>query len=356
MAELARILEAWPVLQGRGPDVWAAFAHALLQKGHPDEAFTLALAAHDHPACGNRDRLVARQILNNGIPGWHWALVRDTARNAAYAAALARVVGPDSLVLDIGAGTGLLSLLALRAGAGRVVACEMNPATAQMAMRIAEVNGVADRLRIVPKKSTDLVLGEDLDRPADVIVSEIVDNTLLGEEVLATHRDAVPRLLRPQGHVIPGRGAVMVALGHDPLLAEKRMGTHEGFDLSPFNVLAPPSHRVTVGLAATRLLSDSAPLFTFSFADPGGWPGRLAEQEVVVQADGVANTILQWIRLDLDDSGAPESVYEVRPEPGRTSCWAAVSWPLSAPLTLTAGQRLRIAGRRTEESLLVWLA
>ncbi|MBN9528692.1 MAG: 50S ribosomal protein L11 methyltransferase [Alphaproteobacteria bacterium] len=354
MTELDRILETWPMLQGKGPGVWASFARVLLDKGKSAEGLALALAAYDHPDCGNRDRLIAGAVLNEGVPKWHWRLVRDTARNAAYEAALARVVGPDTLVLDIGAGTGLLGLMALRAGAGRVVACEMNPAVARMAAAIAAANGVSDRLRIVAKKSNDLVLGEDLDRRADVIVSEIVDNGLLGEGVLATHRDAVPRLLRPGGHVIPGDGAIIVALGHDPTLARTRMDVHQGFDLSAFNKLAPSSHILPPETPGLRLLSDPAALFSFAFGVPESWPGYRAEVPLAIREDGEANAVIQWIRLGLDRSGSDDAVHEVRP--GRGSSWGLVSWPLVSPLSVAAGRRVRIAGERTDSTLMVWLA
>lgn len=356
MTELENIFVSWPVLRHKGPDVWAAFARVLLDKGKGVEAFTLALAAYEHPDCSRRDRVIASSVLNAGVPKWHWNLVRDTARNAAYEAALARAVGPDSLVLDIGAGTGLLGLMALRAGAGRVVACEMQPATARMAMDIARANGAGDRLCIVPKKSNDLILGEELDRPADVIVSEIVDNALLGEGVLPTHRDAVPRLLRHGGQVIPGKGTIMVALGHDPTLERRQMATHEGFDLSLFNRLAPPSHGLRVGTPGIRVLSQATGLFAFAFDRPDTWPGLDAHADVTVENAGTANSILQWIRLDLDGSGMADAVYEVRPEPDRPSSWAVISWPLRSTLTLAQGQSLRIAGRCTDSSVTIWQA
>ncbi|WP_165322601.1 50S ribosomal protein L11 methyltransferase [Rhizorhabdus phycosphaerae] len=345
----------WPMLQGRGPDDWAMFAQVLLDKGKTDDALDLALAVLDHTDCSGRARVMASRVLHKDVPNWHWGLVRDSKRNQAYEAALRRVVGPDSLVLDIGAGTGLLSLLALRAGAGRVVACEMNPAVARMAMAIARANGVEDRLTIVPKNSAELILGEDVERPVDVIVSEIVDNMLLGEHTLAVHRDVVPRLLRPGGSVIPAEGRILAALGHDPTLESRRMSSHEGFDLSAFNRIAAPSHRIKVGDPGVRLVSDVACLFDFRFDEPDSWGGKAAEQSVTAEA-GEANTIIQWMRIDLDRSGAADAVYEVRPRPGASSCWAAVSWPLVWPIRLQAGERHAIAAARTDSTLTVWLA
>jgi hypothetical protein len=77
---------------------------------------------------------------------------------------------------------------------------------------------------------------------------------------------------------------------------------------------------------------------------------------VTVEETGMANTIVQWIRLRLDQSVTENAIYEVKPEPGRESCWVAMSWPLASPLALTAGQNRRIAGQRTDNNLMIWLA
>jgi type II protein arginine methyltransferase len=53
-------------------------------------------------------------------------------------------VGPATKVLDIGTGTGLLAMMAARAGAREVVACEMNPAVADAASAIVERSENAD--------------------------------------------------------------------------------------------------------------------------------------------------------------------------------------------------------------------
>ncbi len=345
----------WPILHGKGPDDWAAHARVLQGKGKRSDAIDLALAALDHPDCGGKARVMAGVVVNAGVPDWHWRLVRDTVRNQAYEAALRRVIRPDSLVLDIGAGTGLLSLLALRAGAGQVIACEMEPAVARMAMTIARANGAEDRLRIIPRNSAELILGEDIERPVDVIVSEIVDNVLLGEHTLEVHRDVVPRLLRAGGSVIPGEGRIMAALGHDPTLEKWRMASHEGFDLSAFNRIASPSHQIKVGEPGIRLLSDVACLYDFRFDAPDSWGDRAAERTVTAEA-GEANAIIQWMRLDLDRSGEPDSIYEVRPAAGARSSWAAVSWPLARPIMLREGERRRVGAMRTDSAFSLWLA
>src|SRR5262245_21451987 len=95
-------------------------------------------------------------------------MIRDSARTDAYAEALRRLVKPDSIVLDIGAGTGIFSLLACRFGARRVYAVE--PADAiQIAREIAAANGYADRIEFIQKLSTEITLPEQ----ADVIIYDL---------------------------------------------------------------------------------------------------------------------------------------------------------------------------------------
>ena len=75
-------------------------------------------------------------------------MIADNARMDAYVEALRRAVGSDSVVVDIGAGTGVFSLLACQFGARRVYAIE--PAVAiQVAREIAAANGYADRIEFI---------------------------------------------------------------------------------------------------------------------------------------------------------------------------------------------------------------
>jgi predicted RNA methylase len=104
------------------------------------------------------------------------SMLRDTLRIEAYAAAISRAVrnfrtthGRAPVVLDIGAGTGLLSLLAARAGAARVIAVEMFEQMAQLAASVTQTSTAAPAVNdfgepmcevvVLAKKSTSIVTG-----------------------------------------------------------------------------------------------------------------------------------------------------------------------------------------------------
>lgn len=81
-----------------------------------------------------------------GIPLYHFSMVNDGDRARAYSAALRRgLEGRQGCVaLDIGCGSGLLSLMAARAGAGHTYACDKAPGMAQCAQRWDECGHTND--------------------------------------------------------------------------------------------------------------------------------------------------------------------------------------------------------------------
>jgi type II protein arginine methyltransferase len=328
----------------------AALANLALANGPHERAYALAKEARelapDDPDIRSRTELA----FTHAVPAWHFGIVRDRRRNAAYESALKRAVTPAARVLDIGTGTGLLALMAARAGAASVTSCESNPAVADAAAQIVRRNGCDGRVRIVQKRSTALDAEEDVGGRADLIVSEIVSSDMLGQKVLEVMEDAVARLLAPGGRVIPARGRVRVALAFWEGLEERRLHDVEGFDLSPFNALEGSPLPLKVHDERLTLLSAAADLFEFDFASGGPFPPR-ASTIAVRAAGGRINGVAQWIRLEMDE----EVAYENAPGAGARSCWNVLFYTLGKPVDLAEGEAVRVHGAHGPDWLRVWL-
>ena len=334
---------------GRDGRKLAALAGLASKLGLRARVYPLALEAREHAPDDVEVAARTQQLIGHSVPRWHFNMLRDEPRNAAFDAAIRRAVTPGTHVLDIGAGSGLLSLMAARAGAGRVVACEENPAIADIATRIVAKNGYADRIRVVTGNSTELDVEADLEGPADVIVSEIVSNNLLAEGVLKTLADAATRLLAPGGQMIPAGGDVMIALGSWTAVEEREVAVVDGFDLSGFNALAQVPRTVPVADATLTVQSEAVALLSFDFTAP---PAREPHRATVtlIATGGRVGGVVQWIRLKLDAEGH----YENRPGPTAKSHWSAQYYPFDEPIEMPAGTEVVIAGVHDGHRLLVW--
>jgi len=331
------------------PRALLALARVLLAKGDGMKARELALRALETADCDPETFALAGEIMSYGVPDWHFSIVRDEIRNAAYDAALKRAIRPGMRVLDIGAGTGLLAMMAARAGAAEVISCEMNPAVAEAARNVIAKNGYADHIRVVTRHSSDLNVIDDLGGPVDLLVSEIVSNDMLGQAALPVHEQAARRLLRSGAQIIPALGIVRVALAEDRKWNHKRMTEAAGFDLTPFNRLSPRRYSIGVGEERLVLKSEAADLILFDFQSSGPFPER--RTEIAVRAGGPgANGVVQWIALAMDNDGR----YENTPEHGATSCWAAQFYPFPETFRPVEGERITIFCAHDRQTLRIW--
>jgi type I protein arginine methyltransferase len=162
----------------------------------------------------------------------HASMVGDRPRMGAYVPALRRAVGPESVVLDLGAGTGIFSLLACQFGARRVYAVECDDVI-EIARELVRVNGYAERVVFVEGVSTEIELPERV----DVIVSDLQGILPLFARNLPCVIDARDRFLKPGGTLIPSRESLWTAPiqapgAHDWALAPWR-DERFGLDMSP---------------------------------------------------------------------------------------------------------------------------
>ena len=146
-------------------------------------------------------------------------MIADIGRTAGYADALKRHVTPESVVVDVGTGTGVFALLAARLGARKVYAIEADDAI-EWGRRIAAANGLDQQVTFIHEVSTRI----DLPEKADVIVSDIHGALPAHRQSLLSIMDARDRFLAPGGSLIPRRETLWAAIVEAATLHEKIIG------------------------------------------------------------------------------------------------------------------------------------
>ncbi len=276
-------------------------------------------------------------------------MVFDEYRNGLYAQAIRKLVTPDSVVLDLGAGLGIHGLIAAAAGARRVYLVEPEPVV-QIAKEIARANGLADRIVVLEGTIEEVALPEQV----DLIVSVFTGNLLYSEDLLPSLFHARDRYLKPGGHLIPDFAELLLAPVSAPDIHAKHVGrwseTNLGLDFSSGRRFAANEilwmnreECKTERLAAGSALS-SVDLMTATQADCKG------ESLCRIEKSGLCHGLLGWTRICLGDqwlSTDPDSP-EVH--------WSPVMLPLDPPLALEAGEEITISLQRPAQGDWTWTA
>jgi SAM-dependent methyltransferase len=138
-------------------------------------------------------------------------MIADRARMHAYAEAIRARVTSDSVVLDLGAGPGIFTLMACQAGARKVYAVEAD-GIIQIARELAVANGYGDRVECIQAVSTAVTLPERV----DLVVSDLNGVLPFYRQSLASIIDARNRFLKHGGALIPEREAVYASIVKAP--------------------------------------------------------------------------------------------------------------------------------------------
>jgi len=277
----------------------------------------------------------------------HRSMVFDTIRNSAYARAIRERVGPDSVVLDLGAGLGVLGLLAAAAGARRVYLVEPEPVV-QVARAIALANGLADRIVVLEGRIEDLELPEQV----DLILSVFTGNLLYSEDLLPSLFHARDRWLKPGGTLLPDRAELLLAPLCAPDLHAKNVGRWSEPDLGlDYSVVRRFAENNILWLSRNEIPGDllapgsvlSAPDFmTATQAD------CLGTATATAGSSGLCHGLLGWIRIRLGNEwlstglDAPELH------------WMNAVLPLGPPLPLVAGETLTMKLQRPAKGDWTW--
>ncbi|MEU6386593.1 50S ribosomal protein L11 methyltransferase [Streptomyces bauhiniae] len=299
------------------------------------------------PAGSFADSEVFSTIARRTVPRWHFAMLNDVERNSSLSAALEKGIPDGATVLDIGSGSGLLAMAAVRAGAAKVITCEMNPLLAEVARQVVEAHDLADAITVIAKPSTELEVGRDLDAPVDVLISEIVDCGLIGEGLLPSVRHAREHLLKPDGIMLPSAARLYGQLvSSEAALKLNQVTTADGFDVSLMNTLATRSHfPVRLATWPHRFVSEAAQLLEFDLVRDPLEPGeRLVS--IPATADGEAHALVVWFELDMGDGTTLCNSVE-----NAQSHWMQGWIPLEKPELVKAGETVSFRFRWSDFAL-----
>ncbi len=136
----------------------------------------------------------------------HRLYIGDAVRIDAFRRAIGEVVRSGDVVVDLGAGTGVLGFLACRAGARAVYAIEAG-GIVELAREVCRANGLGDRVTFINEISTRAAVPE----PADVIVTDQIGRFGVEAGLFEYLVDARRRFLRAGGRIIPAALSFLVA-------------------------------------------------------------------------------------------------------------------------------------------------
>ena len=227
----------------------------------------------------------------------HFGYLSDTIKVQRYRAAMDKAVSSGDVTIDLGCGSGLLGLMALEAGAGKVIFVEEGDVI-ELARRTVADAGFAGKAMFFKENSFQLALPEK----ADVVVCDHIGYFGFDYGVLDLLADARERFLKPDGIVVPSRVDLKLAPiesetcralvdnwrdGSVPedfsWVAATSANTKHGPKLESRDLLAAPA-----ALGSLQLGDESSPFLSFS-----------AEFEVV--RDGLLDGLAGFFDCELVD-------------------------------------------------------
>ncbi|KAI5478855.1 protein arginine N-methyltransferase 1 [Pseudohyphozyma bogoriensis] len=171
--------------------------------------------------------------------GIHEEMLKDEVRTLSYRNSMwwNKHLFKDKVVLDVGCGTGILSMFAAKAGAKKVIGIDMSNIIDQ-AQKIVEANGFSDTITLIKGKMEEVVLPVD---KVDIIISEWMGYFLLYESMLDSVLYARDKYLVPGGLMFPDEATMFLAGIEDQDYKEEKIGFWDdvyGFDYSCIKEIA----------------------------------------------------------------------------------------------------------------------
>jgi len=171
--------------------------------------------------------------------GIHEEMLKDEVRTLTYRNSIwhNKHLFKGKVVLDVGCGTGILSMFAAKAGASKVIGVDMS-GIVESAKKIIEINGLSDKIEIIRGKVEEITLPVE---KVDVIISEWMGYCLFYESMLDTVIYARDKWLAPGGLMFPDKATLYVCAIEDRQYKDDKINWWDdvyGFDMSAIRKVA----------------------------------------------------------------------------------------------------------------------
>jgi protein arginine N-methyltransferase 1 len=306
-------------------------------------------------------------------------MLEDHVRTGAYRDAIEgnRAAFEGKVVLDVGAGSGILAIFAARAGAAKVYAVEATPMAA-LARKLVEANGLSDTIEVIQGTIETVALPEKV----DIIVSEWMGYLLLRESMLDSVLVARDKFLKPGGALYPSHARLLLAPARSALGASRSaefQSSMQGW--ARFAGEAASLYNVDVTALSEAYRAEQRLYFmqTAAWADvhPDDMLGAAvavkeydlltltseelaaplnASMRLPLAADGPVDAVVGF--FDVEFNGSPENpapapvVLSTAPDAAGATHWGQQVFPLVPPVRAAAGDSLvgSIALRRRADN------
>ncbi|XP_062248427.1 protein arginine N-methyltransferase 3 [Platichthys flesus] len=295
-----------------------------------------------------------------GHYGIHEEMLKDKVRTESYRDFMYRNpdVFRDKVVLDVGCGTGILSMFAARAGAKKVIAVDQSEIIYQ-AMDIVRSNQLEDKITLIKGRIEDISLPVE---KVDIIISEWMGYFLLFESMLDSVLYARDHYLADGGSVYPDLCNLSLAAVGDTQRHQDRIAFWDdvyGFNMACMKKAVVPEASVEV-LKADALISEPAVIQTLDC-------NRVCLSELEFATDfclKITNTtectaVVGYFDIFFDKGCGNKVTFSTSPQVTKTH-WKQTVFLLDTPMSVQAGEELqgKITVRKNKKdprSLLVTL-
>ncbi len=261
---------------------------------------------------------------------FHHSMLADEVRTSSFLRAILATVKRGDVVVDIGSGTGVLSLFAAMAGASRVYSIEREPII-EIAREVASRNGFLESIVFIEGSSPDVEIPER----ADVLITETIGNVGFDEGISTWIADAKERFLKPNAAIVPQQVdavASLVSVPRDYATIERWSQPLLTLDFVPLSRIVL-NNVLWTDLSPAAITTPPAVVFGTDFSKaPESLSGGV---HVEALKDAVVHGIGVWFRSSLT-----AAISITNAPPNAVPSWEQGFLPLEEPVEVHAGERV----------------